>query len=210
MKILSNLNKKMTTAVMAFAALAVPVVINAAPYNPSVYVYGPVSNGQSFQNGALEDKNDSASDLNLGFSGWVAIGKENVLNTGAIENTTTLLDATDSGGWKSGTWTIASSLWSTYSKIAIVLKDGGTKFDEGSVFWTAWLLKQGDTTGTWAMPDKALSHMSLYGVECTNSVCGGGDNPPPSVPVPAAVWLFGSGLVGLVGTARRKLLHHHS
>ena len=27
---------------------------------------------------------------------------------------------------------------------------------------------------------------------------------PPSVPVPAAAWLFGSGLVGLIGVARRK------
>ena len=30
------------------------------------------------------------------------------------------------------------------------------------------------------------------------------DGPPPAVPVPAAVWLFGSGLVGLVGVARRR------
>ena len=29
-------------------------------------------------------------------------------------------------------------------------------------------------------------------------------NPAPAVPVPAAVWLFGSGLIGLVGVARRK------
>lgn len=28
--------------------------------------------------------------------------------------------------------------------------------------------------------------------------------PPSAVPVPAAVWLFGSGLIGLVGVARRK------
>lgn len=28
--------------------------------------------------------------------------------------------------------------------------------------------------------------------------------PLPEVPVPAAVWLFGSGLIGLVGVARRK------
>lgn len=27
---------------------------------------------------------------------------------------------------------------------------------------------------------------------------------PSSVPVPAATWLFGSGLLGLIGTARRK------
>jgi hypothetical protein len=27
---------------------------------------------------------------------------------------------------------------------------------------------------------------------------------PPEIPVPAAVWLFGSGLLGLVGVARRK------
>jgi hypothetical protein len=27
---------------------------------------------------------------------------------------------------------------------------------------------------------------------------------PPSVPIPASVWLFGSGLVGLIGIARRK------
>ena len=30
-------------------------------------------------------------------------------------------------------------------------------------------------------------------------------NPPPAViPVPAAVWMFGSGLIGLVGIARRR------
>ena len=34
---------------------------------------------------------------------------------------------------------------------------------------------------------------------------GGGDLIPPSeIPVPAAAWLFGSGLIGLVGIARRR------
>ena len=32
----------------------------------------------------------------------------------------------------------------------------------------------------------------------------GSDFGPAAVPVPAAVWLFGSGLLGLVGIARRK------
>ena len=29
--------------------------------------------------------------------------------------------------------------------------------------------------------------------------------PPPAVPVPAAVWLLGSGLIGLLGLARRRI-----
>jgi hypothetical protein len=33
---------------------------------------------------------------------------------------------------------------------------------------------------------------------------GNGELPPNVIPVPAAVWLFGSGLLGLVGVARRR------
>jgi len=36
------------------------------------------------------------------------------------------------------------------------------------------------------------------------SLAGALNPPPVVVPVPAAVWLFGSGLIGLVGVARRK------
>jgi hypothetical protein len=32
----------------------------------------------------------------------------------------------------------------------------------------------------------------------------GGTTPPPPVPLPAAVWLFGSGLLGLLGVGRRR------
>ena len=39
------------------------------------------------------------------------------------------------------------------------------------------------------------SHVSAYGVLQT---------PPGEVPIPAAVWLFGSGLLGMVAIARRK------
>ena len=41
--------------------------------------------------------------------------------------------------------------------------------------------------------------MSMHITSCTPDVC-----PPAVVPVPAAVWLFGSGLAGLVSLARRK------
>jgi len=42
--------------------------------------------------------------------------------------------------------------------------------------------------------------LSMHIDTCTPDVCP----PPPAVPVPAAVWLFGSGLVGLAGIARRR------
>jgi hypothetical protein len=38
----------------------------------------------------------------------------------------------------------------------------------------------------------------------TASVTTFTNNAPPAVPVPAAAWLFGSGLLGLAGTARRR------
>jgi hypothetical protein len=38
---------------------------------------------------------------------------------------------------------------------------------------------------------------------CANDVIEGAVGVP-AVPVPAAAWLFGSGLIGLVGVARRK------
>lgn len=47
-----------------------------------------------------------------------------------------------------------------------------------------------DLTGFW--PNQgAISHVSIMG-------------RPAVIPVPAAVWLFGSGLLGLVGVARRR------
>jgi len=51
-----------------------------------------------------------------------------------------------------------------------------------------WTLTFGDTAGA-----DPLS-LNSWGLDITTSV----------VPVPAAAWLFGSGLLGLVGVARRK------
>ena len=44
----------------------------------------------------------------------------------------------------------------------------------------------------------SISHVAIFGAEPTDK----GLIPP--VPIPAAAWLFGSGLIGLVGIGRRK------
>lgn len=70
----------------------------------------------------------------------------------------------------------------------------------------AWGATTGiDVVNVWDVnPDGSLSYATVPGMK---------DGPFPGfqasfnmtpVPVPAAVWLFGSGLVGLVGVARRK------
>lgn len=47
-------------------------------------------------------------------------------------------------------------------------------------------------------------HNSCGGKDCTTSAYFAGSMSVSQVPIPAAVWLFGSGLLGLIGVARRK------
>ena len=50
-------------------------------------------------------------------------------------------------------------------------------------------------------------HLGTGGLNVTDfvwAVHSGDVEPPSAVPVPAATWLFGSGLIGLIGLARRK------
>ncbi|MDX2504381.1 MAG: VPLPA-CTERM sorting domain-containing protein [Gammaproteobacteria bacterium] len=50
------------------------------------------------------------------------------------------------------------------------------------------------TQGTWEFSGQTASDVTFSWSSSNNTV----------VPVPAAVWLFGSGLIGLIGVARRK------
>jgi hypothetical protein len=69
------------------------------------------------------------------------------------------------------------------------------------------------TTGTFLDPNGGMqiSHSVLdgrfFGGDVTNQqIVSGADinAPPPTVPIPAAAWLFGSGLVGFIAIARRR------
>ena len=75
-----------------------------------------------------------------------------------------------------------------------------------------------NNTGTWDITGNSVdfsidlagtgllngSEIALHwGFTCANDVIEGAVNVP-AVPVPAAVWLFGSGLIGLLAIARRR------
>lgn len=63
-------------------------------------------------------------------------------------------------------------------------------------------------TNNYSLPDgNECFSLSTDCQPVTSAWFGGGsdgERPPSNIPVPAAVWLFGSGLLGLVGVARRK------
>lgn len=82
----------------------------------------------------------------------------------------------------------------------IVLKDGKTKPPAGGIFWTAWLLPTDTLSGNWDIPEKELSHMSIYG---SNATLPGG-SPPSAVPLPASVWLLSSAIFGLFSVSHRR------
>ena len=69
---------------------------------------------------------------------------------------------------------------------------GSVLVDDGSGGWTGTLASTGNINGdNWAGFNN-VQFSEVFNVEIT------------AVPVPAAAWLFGSGLLGLVGVARRR------
>ena len=66
---------------------------------------------------------------------------------------------------------------------------------------SAWIfgMHYGSQTGT-----TKTNSTYAWAVQSGDAGLGWSSSPPSAVPVPAAVWLFGSGLLGLIGVARRK------
>jgi len=94
-----------------------------------------------------------------------------------------------------GSWGFDSSFWDYTSTGAIAFKFGtGDTADE----WFVFSLVNGQTSGTWDFfkvlgngnGTGGLSHVNLYAVT--------------AVPLPAAVWLFGSALISFAGFSRYR------
>lgn len=79
----------------------------------------------------------------------------------------------------------------------------------------SWLVLEGEYAGSFVfgwedyrgLGDRDYNDLVLVisGIDLYGGPIGGDPNDIPGVPVPAALWLFGSGLLGLVGLLRRRV-----
>ena len=101
---------------------------------------------------------------------------------------------------------MGSGAWTPSNCGASWMGCGSVTFGEGTAA-IAWDGVYGSTYSLWYSATVPVGDPSGFGgvayiVRLTGTVTEGGGTP--EIPVPAAAWLLGSGLMGLVGVARRK------
>ncbi|MFV9616891.1 MAG: VPLPA-CTERM sorting domain-containing protein, partial [Gammaproteobacteria bacterium] len=109
-----------------------------------------------------------------------------MLNTGASSDT---VEIVATGGNFTATSLVTTNTITLFNdnQFVLAITDGTDWFEPLSWFETA--------VGS-----------NIYEITFSNGLVTSIDAVPTVVPVPAAAWLFGSGLLGLVGVARRKVL----
>jgi len=180
-------------------------------------VYGEIPTAIANMSGGAENKNDKENDLNadigyFGVTGWTEVVKVDSPKTSNTGDYATLVLTYEDN--KNGTWSFDDNPWESFNSLLIVLKGGrsgkGNSSDPAdAVFWTASLISTDTLSGTWEMTSKDLSHMTVYGTNELLTLSSGIQVAPSSVnlsavPVPAAVWLFASALLGLTSISRQR------
>jgi hypothetical protein len=115
---------------------------------------------------------------------------------------------TNSGGASSveGTNPVTSGVWDVTNTSGTAFWDGGATSNGNAIgssenlYYVTAGTPAGNTTKV-AYTLEGTASLSAGGLVLSGS---GSTPPPPPVPLPPAVWLLGSGLLGLAGVARRK------
>lgn len=112
-----------------------------------------------------------------------------------VDNSATIAGQGDATTGVLDPWTSGSdSHWTPGTPGTPAASGSGTALTGGAGTWTGTVVNFGNIGAAWTAFDG-----TPYTEKFNITVSG-----VAAVPVPAAVWLFGSGLLGLVGVARRK------
>jgi hypothetical protein len=195
----------MTTKILLAAATAVALAAAGFAQASTVATFDPVSetgsSGFHTQNSSGTGSLDSDGTLTLTtvgtFNDKLGLGVDLSLDitevyTGTISGTT---------------WTPSGTGTYSFSKCSVV---SGTNYcgiiPKGAMSATsvAGTVDFGSSSPSTVTADVAMTIVGTSVDLTTTDSLTPVVSPPPAVPLPPAVWLLGSGLMGLVGTARRR------
>lgn len=167
--------------------------------------------------------NDTVSDVNSAWpTGWAELVKDDGPGTATTGNYMGVDFTLEAEAGTSGNWTLE---WVTNGLPGLPLNDvdivAAIKAGDGFALYLFndldFITDPGSGSGTWEVaynnsdlgknnsntPD--LSHLTLYVRGGTTPDPDPDPEPDPSaVPVPPTVWLFGTGIVGMLGFSRKK------
>ena len=180
MRILRQLSATILTV-----ALLIPFVASAAVVKPALDI------GLMAGDAGAELTGDSSSGFDLTIDATAfAIVQESAPAIDITNQTFTLNASFDGSTYFVGTFNAGGLLWGDFDNLTLKQLSSGTLDFSADLNYLGGSLKG------------SLSGGRLEGLGSTTDLIA--KLGPVVVPIPAAIWLFGSGLLGLVGFARRK------